>query len=106
MSWKQGKQVGFDKEALKALRESRKAWIEKATSRMREQKKKIRAIRDHLKNGPQTVPAIASAIGAETAEVLWYVATLKKYGEVREAEKDGPYFMYELAEEKAVEATD
>ncbi len=85
----------FDREALKALRETRKARIAAATARMRAQKKWIRAIRDCLANGPRTVPSIAAAIEAEPAETLWYVAALKKYGEIREAEKDGAYFTYE-----------
>jgi hypothetical protein len=60
-------------------------------------RKKIQAIKAQLKDGPQTVPAIAAATGGTTAETLWYVASLKKYGEIKEAEKDGGYFKYELA---------
>jgi len=52
---------------------------------------------DQLKEGAQTVPTIAAATGASTAETLWYMASLKKYGEIKEAEKDGGYFKYELA---------
>ena len=65
---------------------------------MREQKKIIDAIKDHLKEGARTVPEISEATGRSGAETLWYVATLKKYGEIKEAEKDGSYFTYELAE--------
>jgi hypothetical protein len=61
------------------------------------QKKKIQAIKAQLKDEPQTIPAIAAATGGTTAETLWYVASLKKYGDVKEAEKDGGYFKYELA---------
>jgi len=101
MGNKEPERGGVDKDALKALRETRKTRVEAATARMRAQKKRIRAIRDCLASGPRTVPSIAAAIEADTAETLWYVAALKKYGEVRESEKDGAYFTYELAGETA-----
>jgi DNA-binding IclR family transcriptional regulator len=62
---------------------------------MKHQKKAIGAILDQLTDGAQTVPAIAAATGAPTAETLWYMAALKKYGQIKEAEKDGGYFKYE-----------
>ena len=85
------------KAAMKTLREERKILIKAASTKMKHQKKAIAAILDQLKDGAQTVPAIAAATGASTAETLWYMAALKKYGEIKEAEKDGGYFKYELA---------
>ncbi len=86
------------KEAMKALRQSRKALIKATSAKMKTQKKAIRTIRDHLKEEARTVPQISTATGISSAETLWYVATLKKYGVIKEAEKDGSYFKYELAE--------
>jgi hypothetical protein len=86
-----------EKAAMKKLREDRTPFIKAASAKMQIQKKTIRAIKDQLKDGAQTVPAIAAATGGTTAETLWYVASLKKYGEIKEAEKDGGYFKYELA---------
>jgi len=86
-----------ERAAMKKLREDRKPFIKAATAKMQVQKKKIQAIKAQLKDEPQTIPAIAAAAGGTTAETLWYVASLKKYGEVKEAEKDGGYFKYELA---------
>ena len=85
------------KAAMKVLREERKTLIKAASAKMKRQKKAIQAILDQLKDGAQTVPIIAAAIGASTAETLWYMAALKKYGEIKEAEKDGCYFKYQLA---------
>jgi predicted transcriptional regulator len=85
------------KEAMKTLREERKTLIKAASTKMKCQKKAIVAILDQLKEGAQTVPTIAAATGASTAETLWFMAALKKYGEIKEAEKDGAYFKYELA---------
>jgi predicted transcriptional regulator len=84
------------KEAMKELRESRKTYIKSSTAKMKIQKKAIKAIEDHLKEGAWTVPEIAAAAGISAAKALWYVATLKKYGVIKEAEKDGSYFKYEL----------
>ena len=94
------------KEAMKKLRESRKSLIKAAAAKMKEQKKIIVAIKDHLKEGARTVPEISEATGRSGAETLWYVATLKKYGEIRETEKDGSYFKYELAATDLTEAHD
>ena len=85
------------KAAMKTLREARKTLIKAASTKMKHQKKAIEAILDQLKDGAQTVPTIAAATGVSTAETLWYMAALKKYGEIKEAEKDGGYVKYQLA---------
>ena len=94
------------KEAMKKLREDRKAFIKAASAKMKAQKKVIRAIKDQLKDGAGTVPEIAAATGTSTAETLWFLATLKKYGEIKEAEKDGSYFKYALTGVEEAEVTD
>ena len=86
-----------DKQALKALREARKASIEQARNAIKTQNKDIKSIRAAMQDGGKTVPEIAAATGMPTAQVLMYVATLKKYGEVAEGAKDGDYFKYELS---------
>src|SRR5512134_1771454 len=85
------------KEALKKLREARKETIALATLKMKEQRKAVDAVRRQLKKGGMTVPEIAEGAGISTSEAMWFIATLKKYGEVIEGEKDGGYFRYELA---------
>ena len=81
--------------ALKVLRQERKDFIKTATARMKRQKAAIAAIRRQLECGSQTIPDLAAAIGAPADETLWYVATLKKYGQIREGQKAGGYFEYE-----------
>jgi len=93
------------KEAMKKLRNDRKEWITKASSVVKEQKKILKAIKGHLENQPATVPEISKAAGIPSDRVLWYLATLKKYGDIIEGEKDGGYFRYVLAESE-VEKTD
>ena len=94
------------KEAMKQLRTARKEWTTKASSVVKEQKKALKAIKGHLENQPATVPEISQAVGIPSDRVLWYLATLKKYGDIIEGEKDGGYFRYVLVEsavEKAAE---
>jgi predicted transcriptional regulator len=92
------------KEALKHLRKDRKEWITKASAIVKEQKKERKAIKEHLENQPATVPEISEATGIPSDTVLWYLATLKKYGDIIEGEKDGGYFRYVLTE-SAIEKT-
>jgi len=86
------------KEAIKKLRESRKHTIKATSARVKEHKKAVHAIKEQLRDEARTVPEIARATGMESSEVLWLIATLKKYGEIIEGEKDGNYFRYCLAD--------
>ena len=92
------------KEALKTLKAARKDQIAAATARMKEQRQAVKAIKEHLAGVELTVPEIAAATGLPASEVLWYVATLKKYGEILEGPKAGGYYRYELGQAPAPEA--
>lgn len=85
------------KEALKTLRKARGHSIKAAAAKLKEQNKIVKIIRGHLKNQPSTVPEMAAASGIPSAKIMWYVATMKKFGEVLEAEQDDCYFKYCLA---------
>jgi predicted Rossmann fold nucleotide-binding protein DprA/Smf involved in DNA uptake len=87
-----------NKEAMKKLRESRKPIIKATSARVKENRKAVKAIKEQLRDEPRTVPEIAEATGLAPAEVLWFIATLKKYGEILEGDKDGGYFRYFLAD--------
>jgi predicted transcriptional regulator len=86
------------KEAMKKLRESRKDIIKATSARVKENRRAIKAIKEQLQDEAKTVPEIAAATGLASAEVLWFIATLKKYGEILEGEKDGGYFRYYVAD--------
>jgi hypothetical protein len=92
------------KEALKKLKAARKDQIAAATARMKEQRKAVRAIKEHLAGVELTVPEIAAATGLPASEVLWYVASLKKYGEILEGPKASGYYHYRLNEAATPEA--
>ena len=84
------------KDAMKALRQTREKWVVRASEKVKQQRKTLKGIRGQIAAGAATVPEIAQATGMQTAEVLWYLAALKKYGEIVEAQKDGSYFRYTL----------
>jgi hypothetical protein len=85
------------REALKQLKASRKEQIVAATARMKEQRRAVKAIKEHLDGTELTVPELASATGLPAHEVLWYVASLKKFGEILEGPKAGGYYRYRLS---------
>lgn len=86
-----------NKDALKALRQKRKATIDRARQTIKAQNKDIKAIRQAMEEGGRTIPEIAETTGVPASRVLLYVATLKKYGMAVEGAKDGDFFRYELA---------
>jgi predicted Rossmann fold nucleotide-binding protein DprA/Smf involved in DNA uptake len=79
---------------MKALRRACKERIERVSERVRDQKKSLKAIQAQLEKAARTVPELATATGMATDVVLWYVATMKKYGQVAEVEKDDGYYRY------------
>jgi hypothetical protein len=89
-----------DKDALKQLRKARTPWIDRARDSIKTQSASIKAIRAQLEGGAKTVPQIAAAAGLESAQVLLYVAGLRKYGAVAEGPKDGDYYTYTLVNKK------
>jgi hypothetical protein len=93
--------------SLKELRRERKPQIEAAMARVREQRKDMDKIRDQIRAEGRTVPEIAMNTGLPSPLVMWYIASLKKYGQAVEGEKDGSCFRYRLAAEErdAVPAT-
>jgi hypothetical protein len=50
-------------------------------------------IRDVLRQGPRTVPAVARELGRPVSEVMYWMMSLRKYGRLVEGEKaDGEGF--------------
>ncbi len=92
------------KAALKKLIAARRPQMIAATARMKEQRRALKAIKECLAGAELPVPEIAAATGLPVSEVLWYVATLKKYGEILEGPKAGAYFRYRLGQVVAAEA--
>jgi predicted transcriptional regulator len=86
------------KEAMKELRKVRKGSIKAAAAKVKAQNEALKAIKEQLKDGPRTVPEIAQAAGMPSSDVMWYIATLKKYGQILEADQDGSYYRYQLAD--------
>ena len=81
---------------LARLRNERTAVFERASDGNRLRRAARKKVRDELAKGPATVPAVASATGLSTSEVLWHFASMRKYGELAEDQKAGDYFTYRL----------
>ena len=85
---------------MKRLREERKTSIQRAASLVKSQKKDLKSLKEQVTGDGATAPEIAEATGIDVSRVIWYLATLKQYGEVVEGAKDGCYFKYILVEKE------
>jgi hypothetical protein len=89
-------------EVLKSLREKHAEAVARTQVLFREQKQMQQVICQFIRETPKTVPEIAAQIGKPTHEVLWFVASLRKYGIVVEAGMCGDYPLYQRAKEVQV----
>ena len=98
--------MAVSKEEAKAISElmiaKRKEHAEtaKAAQQIVKENNAIRKlIRNALKKEPHTVPQLAEETGLATADVLWHVVAMLKYGAVVEVgmDEDEEYYMYSLA---------
>ncbi len=89
----------LSKEVMKALRAERKEWVESASAKVREHKKARKAVMDRLSQSNATVPEIATAIGLRPDTTLWLIASMKKFGEIVEADKDGGFYRYAMTDD-------
>jgi hypothetical protein len=89
-----------DKARLKAtlskLREQRAATLEAAVAHNKQHQAERRVIKAAMKDGQNTVPAIAAATELPTNEVMLHVAGMRKYGDLVETGVDGDYPTYQL----------
>lgn len=88
-------------EILKGLRETHAGTFTRTQELLKSQKHDQQEITKALKAQPGTVPAVATATGLPSQQVLWWLAAMKKYGLVAEQGMDGDYPVYALVEEKA-----
>lgn len=87
-------------ELLKRLREQHAATVERTQALLREQKRVQQEICKVIRETPKSVPEIAAAVNMPANEVLWYVASFKKYGLLVEKGMCADYPLYQKAEEK------
>ncbi len=87
-----------DKSAITAFRDKRGGMSDDLKLYVKNQNRLRKAILTSLKAGNCTVPEIAGEHGLSTAEVMWTLMAMKRYGKVVEAEQKGDYFTYRLKE--------
>lgn len=84
---------------LKRLREQHAATVTRTQALLKEQKRIQQEVCKVLREKPMTVPEVAAAIGMPANEVLWYMASFKKYGLIVEKGMCADYPLYQKAEE-------
>ena len=87
-------------EMLKRLRQEHAATVERTQALLKEQKRVQKEICQVIRDAPKSVPEIAEAVGMPAHEVLWYVASFKKYGLLVEKGMCADYPIYQKVEEK------
>ena len=87
-------------ELLKRLRTEHAGTVLRTQGLLKEQKRIQKEICQYLRDNPKTVPEIAEAVNMPTNEVLWYLASYKKYGIVIEDGMCADYPLYKKVEEK------
>lgn len=85
------------KATLRKLRDERGAAVGAAVERNKRRQAARKQIRAALAHGAATVPALATATGLPSRDVMWHVAAMRKYGALVEVGTDGDYCTYELA---------
>jgi len=91
------------RELLKRLAAEREQYVKAAREIAKQQAGIYRRLKAELGKEPQTVPALAKAVGLSTDETLFYIAAMRKYGEVVEDEAENGYFKYRLTEHTEAE---
>ena len=87
-------------EMLKHLREQHADSVKRTQALLKEQKRIQKEICQVMRDTPKTVPEVAEAVGMPAHEVLWYMASFKKYGLIVEKGMCADYPLYQKAEEK------
>ena len=94
-----------EKKPIRILRERRGGVPRELIERSRQQRVIHKHMTEALRDGPKTVPELASQLDLPTHEALQYVMGMKKYGTVVEAEQVDGYFKYQLIDDsRATEA--
>lgn len=87
-----------DKVSITAFRDKQGGMSDELKAYVKTQNRLRKAVTTSLKAGNCTVPEIASQHGLNTADVMWTLMAMKRYGKVVEAEQKGDYFTYRLKE--------
>ena len=84
---------------LVELRKEHAEDVTRAQSMLKRQQAARRMLEKAMQGGPCSVPQLAAQTGIPAPEILWHIASMKKYGIVTEAGMDGSgdYFLYSLA---------
>jgi hypothetical protein len=91
-----GKLTEAHRQALNIFRERHGGVPEALKKYASEFRRRRKQLGEALQGAPATVPQLAQKTGLPADQVLWHIAGMRKYGEVREVCLDGDYMKYEL----------
>ena len=89
-------------EMLANLRKQHSEQVKIAQEMLKNQKAMRKTLMRALRSGPYSVPQLAESTGIPAEDVLWHIASMKKYGQVVEVGMDEDYEYYQYALEKEV----
>ena len=86
---------------LVELRKSRSEQVKVAQTILKEQQTVRKRILQAMRGEPKSIPQLAEATEIPAHDVLWYVASMKKYGVIVETgmDEDYEYYLYQLTKE-------
>jgi heterodisulfide reductase subunit A-like polyferredoxin len=87
-------------EMLTELRKQHSERVKTAQEMLKEQKAIRKTLMRAIRGEPHSVPQLAEDSDLPADEVLWHIASMKKYGEVAEVEMDEKYEYYQYVLDK------
>ena len=83
---------------LRILREQGMKPKVETLEKLKEQRLVKKKISECLKNEAKTIPQISAETSLPSPLVTWFIMTMLKYGEIREAGEKDSYYLYRLVD--------
>ena len=87
-----------EKKPIQILRERHGGMSEQMKEYFKDLNQIRKTMTTALKQGPMTVPELASATGIPSQSVMWHLMAMRRYGAVADADRAGDYLKYALKE--------
>jgi len=84
------------KNHLKTLRKQNKEALDRAKQKYKDIIKTRKAIKKALAQESLSIPGLAQKTSIDANQILWHIATMRKYGLVQEDGQNGDYCLYSL----------
>lgn len=104
MNVKDKEQAKRRTEMLIELRKQHGAQVQVAQELLKTQQQVRKTLQRAMQNAAHSIPQLAVQTGIPARQILWHIASMKKYGLVEETGMDeaGEYYLYGLSKEVKV----